>query len=322
MNILELPYELICNIISFLNVESVESFVQINRRLYDISKDDLFWAGLCRAQGIQYCLPESTWKSLFSSGNLFNMCSHMSPRELYSSIPENKELLWTNIHEYLKDRDHSIQSYSMCLHKNCDHYAENDEKHYSNTGHSLSIKISPFNIIEMWCYSCKKVIGFDNFTLNTNYHIKTEQYVMREITKGLVFMDTNEQLYTRIVSSRRKIELGLFKLQMRQFNCHIVEKDWYDKWFDFITEKADVVPGPLTNQKLVQQDGTLNPLLELGKDFELVGNLTRWYLERVYGTYDPLFSTKYIENSKSYCKLIHSIKVRHQMTQVARYPFN
>jgi hypothetical protein len=41
----------------------------------------------------------------------------------------------------------------------------------------------------------------------------------------------------------------------------------------------------------VQQDGTFNPLLELGKDFELVGNLTRWYIERVYGTCDALFST-------------------------------
>jgi hypothetical protein len=36
--------------------------------------------------------------------------------------------------------------------------AENDEIHYIDTRHTLSIKISPFNIIEMWCYSCKRVV--------------------------------------------------------------------------------------------------------------------------------------------------------------------
>jgi hypothetical protein len=36
--------------------------------------------------------------------------------------------------------------------------AENDEMHYIDTRHTLSIKISPFNIIEMWCYSCKRVV--------------------------------------------------------------------------------------------------------------------------------------------------------------------
>lgn len=122
MNILELPYELICNIISFLDPESVEAFVQINQHLYDLSKNDLFWASLCRAQGIQYCHPESTWKGLFSSGDLSNICTHMNPREIYSSIPKKKELLWTNISEYLKDRDSITRSYSMCLHKNCNHY--------------------------------------------------------------------------------------------------------------------------------------------------------------------------------------------------------
>jgi hypothetical protein len=58
---------------------------------------------------------------------------------------------------------------------------------------------------------------------------------MQEVTKGLVLMDKEEQLYTKIVSSRRKIELGLFKFQMRQSNCHIIDKVWYDKWVNFIT---------------------------------------------------------------------------------------
>lgn len=47
--------------------------------------------------------------------------------------------------------------------------------------------------------------------------------------------------------------------------------------------KSRDFPGALTNTRLFQSDGSLDPTLSLGKDFELIGNLTRWYIERIYG---------------------------------------
>jgi hypothetical protein len=46
----------------------------------------------------------------------------------------------------------------------------------------------------------------------------------------------------------------------------------------------------MTSEKLLRSDGSLNPSLSIGKDFELVGSLVRWYIERVYGVLDVIIS--------------------------------
>jgi hypothetical protein len=70
----------------------------------------------------------------------------------------------------------------------------------------------------------------------------------------------------------------------------------------------------------LRSDGSLDPNLSLGKDFELIGSLTRWYIERIYGVAGTIISSNDLHNVPEYCKLAHSIRLRQQMNQVARQP--
>jgi hypothetical protein len=65
----------------------------------------------------------------------------------------------------------------------------------------------------------------------------------------------------------------------------------------------------------------LDPTLTLGTDFELVGSLTRWYIERVYGIKEgKIISANDLPNDADYCKMVHKIKIRQQMNHATRYP--
>lgn len=54
--------------------------------------------------------------------------------------------------------------------------------------------------------------------------------------------------------------------------------------------KSDQVPGSLSNARLYLVDGSLDPTLTLGQDFELIGSLSRWYIERIYGVVDKILT--------------------------------
>jgi hypothetical protein len=54
--------------------------------------------------------------------------------------------------------------------------------------------------------------------------------------------------------------------------------------------KSNQIPGSLSNTKLYLADGSLDPTLTLGQDFELVGSLNRWYIERIYGVEGKIMS--------------------------------
>ncbi|KAI8365512.1 hypothetical protein BD560DRAFT_425185, partial [Blakeslea trispora] len=124
-----------------------------------------------------------------------------------------------------------------------------------------------------------------------------------------------------VLNGRRVIESRLMNSQPGRFGSYLIEKNWFCNWLNFISGKSQILPGPLSNSQLMRSDGTLDPTLCLGKDFELIGTSTRWYIERIYG-FDPTFrivSAEDIEYKSEYCKLVHKIKIRQQMAQTAFY---
>ncbi|GAN09795.1 hypothetical protein MAM1_0292d09328 [Mucor ambiguus] len=290
---------------------------------------DSFWFDLCRLHGIHYCHPESSWRDLYQSNNLAKMCPHLSESQ-FDVIPEKKQLLWGA--RSLSDAG----NYMLCLHPSCSYFGDAEEfstyhchLHQQGTKHAIVLKLSPLHTLELWCNSC---VGFGGSASHVNQGLKTEYYFMKKLVQEIATFNPakdSDVLQSCIHKARQSIELGLYQAQFRYSNMHLVDKDWHDAWLAFISGKSAVCPGLLTNEKLfVSSDNgndtlKLDPTLTLGKDFELVGSLTRWYIERVYGIKDDrIISANDLPNDADYCKMIHKIKIRQQINQANRYPPN
>ncbi|KAI9472245.1 MAG: hypothetical protein EXX96DRAFT_583390 [Benjaminiella poitrasii] len=327
MQIEHLPYEILITALSYLNGKDVISFAHCNSIFYKYAQQMSFWADLCHLYGIHYCHPNTTWKSLYCSGQLSKMCPHLDHSIIYS-IQRKKSLLWTS----LSNLNHTVHNYNsnyvLCLHPSCDYVGESSH----NLQHPITLKLSLLHSLELWCSSCVKTIGFDKSAFNNRLKLeqqqeglRTEQYLMNEMIRTLTSYHSSkedEQLRQAVIKGRRSIEFGLYQLQFKQqtTTMHIIDKDWYTTWLTFISGKSNQCPKPLVNKHLFRKDGSLDPTLSLGKDFELIGSLTRWYIERIYGVSDTILAASEIPNNAEYCKLIHKIRIRHQMNQVRRYP--
>ncbi|KAL9546515.1 hypothetical protein PS6_007625 [Mucor atramentarius] len=259
------------------------------------------------------------------------MCPHLN-QSLFDAMPEKKLLLWNT--RSLSDAGNCV----LCLHPSCSYFGDAEEFdnhhhrrfHQQGTKHTIVLKLSPLHTLELWCNSCVKAVGFDGFASHVNQGLKTEHYFMKKLVQGIATFnpaEDSELLQSCIQKGRQSIELGLYQTQFRYSSMHIVDKGWHDAWLTFISGKSTVYPGPLTNEKLFLLDDNpsdalkLDPTLTLGKDFELVGNLTRWYIERVYGIKnDRIISANDLPDDADYCRMIHKIKIRQQINQANRYP--
>ncbi|KAI8888567.1 hypothetical protein K501DRAFT_282674 [Backusella circina FSU 941] len=300
--------------------KSIQYLLQTNTKLYYTSQQDYFYSDLCKQSGIHYHHPDMTWKQLFFSGELKQMCPHLYPHRLYADLDRKRDLLWRRMNQEFQKED-NCPNYIMCLEERCHYFDHSDThpEHYLSSHHSIVLKISPLHTLELWCHSCRKTIGFDGFATTTNHGIKAERHIMHTITKALAQPKEQDAINGFIISSRREIEANIFRIQTRQFKSHLVDKTWHASWLDFLSGKTNTIPGPMTSQNLLRSDGSLNPSLSLGKDFELVGSLVRWYIERVYGVLDVIISGDDLENEPEYCKLVHTIRIRHQMIQAGNF---
>ncbi|GAA5806261.1 hypothetical protein HPULCUR_011792 [Helicostylum pulchrum] len=289
------PMEVIDKISSTLNGQDIVRFIQSNSALYYRAQHPSFWKHLCELNGINYCHPDTTWKELFCSGELSTMCPHLNTNMLDPSfIKAKKQLIWSHL------KNNRETAY--------------DTDHYATDKHSIILKLSSLHIMELWCNTC---IGFDYFHSDTKQGSKSESYIMKKLTKKLG--SVTQEIDTK---KRQEIESDIFRIQFRNSTTHIIQKDWHTSWLLFISGKTIHHPGPLLNTKIARQDGSLNPALFLGKDFELIGNLTRWYIERMYGVSGTIVSSESLKEKAEYCKLLHSIRLRQQMNSSLRYPFN
>lgn len=110
MQLVNFPLEIIDKITSNLNKRDVISFTRCNSYFYHRAQYSSYWKTLCELNRINYCHPEISWKELFCSGDLPNMCTHISSKMLNSSfIKEKKQLIWS----------HSNKNDIVCLDSSC-----------------------------------------------------------------------------------------------------------------------------------------------------------------------------------------------------------
>ncbi|KAI8097882.1 uncharacterized protein B0P05DRAFT_522483 [Gilbertella persicaria] len=317
MQIFDLPYEVLTLIIANLSTIDIESFVQSNIFLYQRACQDSFWSDICRIHGIHYCAPDTTWKALYSSGTLDKMCSHLD-YSILQSVQKKKRLLWTHLQ--------SANNHVMCLHPSCDFYGSSDtcHEHYGQTKHALVLKLTRLHTLDIWCNSCRKTIGLDAFSDKDRPGLRSEKYIMNRFVEDLTMISSTDStdLRTLVIRGRQFVESHLLRYQSSQPTPHIIERNWFCSWLDFISGKTSQSPGPLTNDKLLRLDGTLDPTLCLGQDFELIANITRWYIERIYGLHKDsrILSIEKIEHEPEYCRLVHKVRLRQQMFHSASYP--
>lgn len=112
----DFPQEIIIQIISNLNGKDIQSFVQCHSSIFKRSHYESFWFELCKLNGIGYCHPDISWKELFCSDQLSEMCPHLNSNLLNTGLlQEKKKLLW-----FIFNQKSMTKDYVLCLHPLCD----------------------------------------------------------------------------------------------------------------------------------------------------------------------------------------------------------
>ncbi|EIE76665.1 hypothetical protein RO3G_01369 [Rhizopus delemar RA 99-880] len=282
--------------------------------IYLKSKQDDFWKDLCKSRGIAYRDPRFSWRELYQSGNINDMCPHLG-NYLFDCVDEKKRQFWSFADH---PRTNHYPAIVLCLHPACQFFGEKDLSlinHCTQQQHSVLLTLSSFNGLDLWCHSCSKIINLNHVN---HIGIQSEQYMIHHLFQRFMSLSKETHLDNNIIKGRREIEWNLYRIQSGNSLDYIVEKDWYIQWIEFITGKSDMIPGPLENQKLLRSDNSLNPEISLSQNFELISDLAKKYIETVYGISDFIVSTNDLQFNAEYCKLVHSIKIRHHMLQ-ARY---
>ncbi|CAO3698981.1 unnamed protein product [Rhizopus stolonifer] len=318
-----LPHELQLQVISDLDNQDLQTLLQSNGNLLTKSKQDTFWKDLCTLKGISYHHPDVAWKELYQSGSVNTMCPHLRLRGIQD---KKKEQFW-----YLLDQKSMDSSLMFCLHSSCEFLGKyihsrgqmkkiltvrlGQEQEFAKHSHHTALTLSPLHILEIWCDSCSKIITLNKDACG-HHGIKSEQHMLQGLLKDFTSLSEQDpELSKKVTNGRRRIEKKLYKLQARFTPDYIIEKEWYMAWLEFIAGKSNDMPGPLKNQKLLRPDNTLNPELSLGQNFEIVPELLKRYIEKFYGISGPFISIDDLQWSPEYCKIVHKIKLRHQMQQ-------
>lgn len=112
MQLLNLPYELIVQIASNLDPRDIKSFTTVNSRLYQCSLKESLWYDLVRLNNIHYIHPDITYKALYLSGEIPQMCYHI--KNLHIS-DQKIERLWSYINQHYNPKKPEV----FCLHSSC-----------------------------------------------------------------------------------------------------------------------------------------------------------------------------------------------------------
>lgn len=300
-----LPHELQLQVISDLDNQDLQTLLQSNANLLAKSKQDTFWKDLCTLKGISYHHPDVAWKELYQSGSVNTMCPHLRLRGIQD---KKKEQFWS-----LLDQKNMDSSLMFCLHSSCEFLGQ--EQDFAEHSHHTALTLSPLHILEIWCNPCSKIITLNKDACG-HHGIKSEQYMLQGLLEDFTSLSEQDpELSKKVMNGRRRIEKKLYGLQTRFTPDYIIEKEWYMTWLEFITGKSNDMPGPLENQKLLRSDNTLNPELSLGQNFEIVPELLKRYIEKFYGISGPFIPIDDLQWSPEYCKIVHKIKLRHQMQQ-------
>ncbi|KAI8979319.1 hypothetical protein BDF20DRAFT_496775 [Mycotypha africana] len=347
--LLHLPYELLVEIFAYLTFQDLLSVLSCHPTLYSLfyRKDSSFWFDICRVNHIGYRHPHFTWKDIVRSGEMQKMCPHLNAivsrlQAGTKDLKKKQQFLWTTMSKYLQQQPPPLPPPSsrledelcLCLYPSCYHSEQWDINNNNNNNnkhtdvaqrhsHPVLLRLSSSHPLDFWCTLCLKTIGFHGFSTTIKEGLTSERYFMTRLLQAFMqptsLLLPGEGVSGSMVHSRRMIELALYQRQFRQATTHIVDRQWFLAWIQFISGKSNKVPGVLSNEKLFRADGSLDPTLSLGKDFELINSTTLWYIQRVYGVSDKTICYTDLPNNADYCKLLHGIQID-QMNVASRYP--
>ncbi|KAI9247544.1 hypothetical protein BY458DRAFT_527168 [Sporodiniella umbellata] len=302
-----LAYELLLNIVSNLHYKDLQPFLQCNKNLFAKSNQKAFWKDLCMMKGIRYRCPDISWRELYKSESVHTMCPHIHPR----GFEDKKKQFWP-----LFNQQDTTCPIMYCLYPSCE-FLGTDEQ-FAKHVHPVALTLSPLHIFDVWCDTCSKLISL-NKNDNISYGVRSERYVLEKLLKDLGSLTKEKAVDQQIVQGRRAIERRVYSLQTRLIPVNIIRRDWYLSWLDFITGRSYDLPGCLDNTVLLKE-GRLDPTIALGQHFEVISDKLKHYIEKFYSPKGSFVSLVNLQGDPTYCKLVHKIKIRHQIQRVALTP--
>ncbi|KAL1933774.1 hypothetical protein VTP01DRAFT_7864 [Rhizomucor pusillus] len=327
--LLLLPNEILWSIMRYLKPHAGISLLRSCRTLHELTKDEKFWREYARYHCITYRDPTRLWYTLYATGDLFKMCSHIDYLQLLESLPRKRQVFWQLLADFRNrlscccSRARLDGESALCMAPDCDFvgcgeatFSFDDsnlghmKEHWEKTNHSITLKLSPFNFLEMWCYACRMPLGFWGFPSMTKS--KDERYIVRQIVGYLTQLpDHDRELRSQVLEHRRWTERRLLSSQEIVDDVNIVEKRWFMKWLDFIIDTSNHLPGIVPNDLLFnQQDGALRTDIRYGEDFVLVSGPIRSYLERTYGVRGKIVAGCELAGKEHYQSIYKSIFAR------------
>lgn len=205
--LLLLPNEILWSIMRYLKPHAGISLLRSCRTLHELTKDEKFWREYARYHCITYRDPTRLWYTLYATGDLFKMCSHIDYLQLLESLPRKRQVFWQLLADFRNrlscccSRARLDGESALCMAPDCDFVGKccdvlifvcNDlhgnlsigcgeatfsfddsnlghmKEHWEKTNHSITLKLSPFNFLEMWCYACRMPVSLHQ--RNKCYH--------------------------------------------------------------------------------------------------------------------------------------------------------
>ncbi|CAO3648437.1 unnamed protein product [Cunninghamella echinulata] len=329
MRLNQLPNEIILCILSQLPSHHVKFFLQTCRSFYTLKYDDDFWRCLITMRyQITYHHPSLSWYQLAISNEINKMCPHLynpwhHPNQdiidQLSFIIQSKN----NMKNICCNSSSSSSSFGICLYPSChylgcgDVFFKDKQKdsghlfqHYQSTQHSLILKVSNINYLEMWCYACNRPLGYWGTANDKLKLASSEIYMVRQWMQYILWsisLPSSPHHYNAsrqlILHKQRQLELQLL-FSTSETPCFFLDSQWFFSWMKSLVqvkeieeikekeEKLNTINYPLSISPqhdffFNQQTHLLKPHLKLNLHFVLVTSQIYCYIQRIYGINGP-----------------------------------
>ncbi|CAO3637383.1 unnamed protein product [Cunninghamella blakesleeana] len=354
----ELPNEILLCIISQLSSHHVSTLLQTCRQFYSLKYDDDFWRCLVyNKYQITYRHPSFSWYQLALSKQVNQMCPHLYSPWLSASfhhyISQLTDIIQHNYHPSTSSIccDQSTSSFGICLYPHCHYlgcgdvffkdkqqYSGHLYNHHKSTNHSLILKVSNINFLEMWCYSCNRPLGYWGTGNDKLKLASSEVYLVRKWIQSILWSVTifsnNDNI---VLYKQRQLEIQLLS-STSETPSYFLDSQWFFSWLkslslienhqhdpqpdlilDDVSEEEDnncyssyscsypLSISPQHHLFLDQQTHLLKPNLKFSLHFVLVTCQIYCYIQRIYGIDGPTIHKDDLIGKPEYQSLLDQI---------------
>jgi hypothetical protein len=282
------------------------------RRLSQIlADDDAIYRAFCiRFKSINYKDPSLSWKALFLSKDIQDMCIHLSDitaSSLSHDIqPRYQERALRG--EITCDAcPHTLPDIWFCLASSCGTLGcgRSQRKHAlihsEEAKHPITLKLST---LEAWCYSCKKWLGVFDAPLSERHQVK---WMLQSLAQ-------NPDLELNAVRQR---ERNIFGLE-REDPLALISSNWFMQWRSFLLGNAGR-PGPMDNTHLFDQNERLRADIDYFLDYTFLSEENYWKLHGIYGGGPPIIERE-IESRPEYDHIRFQLASWRKYAHCTRHP--